>query len=385
MPIFAAGFSHSLLLLKNGRVCSWGFGPQLGLPGVANPLIPPRRINQLAPGAIGIAAGAGTSLAIVGASSTLWTWGSNAFNELGLPGSLTNLPTEHPRLFGVKSVDGGNHHTLAIHKDGAVAAWGANNAGQLGNGPPDPDGHYMPRHVLAVPTRATGRRIRVDENLQGAESVAAGSEFSLALMRTGQIVSWGDNVYSQLGRPTPNGTNSSTPGYVGRLTGIQKIAAGGSHALALDESGQVFSWGRNEYGQLGRPILGNLAEQVPDFARVNKRIVDIAAGENFSLFLDDQGRIWSCGINAFGELGRSGIALTHDHEVKPVLLSEKVLFTAITAGSRHALAIDTKDKLWSWGNNAAGQLGVPWYGPTMVTYHPFPRPIVLPDGSWLRR
>lgn len=68
----------------------------------------------------------------------------------------------------------------------------------------------------------------------------------------GQIFSWGQNRYGQLGLGM-NGQSISVPQHLQSLQGIPfaKIAAGGAHSFALTLSGAVFGWGRNKFGQLG--------------------------------------------------------------------------------------------------------------------------------------
>jgi alpha-tubulin suppressor-like RCC1 family protein len=98
----------------------------------------------------------------------------------------------------------------------------------------------------------------------GVKAVAAGSGFSLALMKDGTVRSWGDDFYGQLS----NGADpfGDEPGPVGNLSNVKAIATDGdaAHVLALLENGTVRSWGRNNDGQLGDgSILPGTSRETP--------------------------------------------------------------------------------------------------------------------------
>src|SRR5919199_510546 len=87
-------------------------------------------------------------------------------------------------------------------------------------------------------------------NLRGIQTLAAGECHSLALMEDGTVWAWGANSYGQLGNEAA-GYGSSTPVQVSNLSGVKAIAASDEHNLALKEDGTVWAWGKNNYGQLG--------------------------------------------------------------------------------------------------------------------------------------
>ena len=102
----------------------------------------------------------------------------------------------------------------------------------------------------------TGGRVEL-EGL-GFTQISAGNSHSLALDQNGNIYSWGRNNYGHLGNGTT--TDSNTPVQV-KTTGtpmegkkIVQISTGIDHSLALDQDGNVYSWGRNNYGQLGNGV-----------------------------------------------------------------------------------------------------------------------------------
>lgn len=76
--------------------------------------------------------------------------------------------------------------------------------------------------------------------------------YSQILAQGGQIFSWGQNKYGQLGLGM-QGAGVSTPQVIQSLQGIPfaQISAGGAHSFGLTLSGAIFGWGRNKFGQLG--------------------------------------------------------------------------------------------------------------------------------------
>lgn len=79
--------------------------------------------------------------------------------------------------------------------------------------------------------------------------VTAGQHFSCALDEAGQVWCWGRNQYGQLGDGTSE--DSTVPVPVEGLANIVEISAGSEHACARRANGRVFCWGRNQYGQIG--------------------------------------------------------------------------------------------------------------------------------------
>jgi len=190
----------------------------------------------------------------------------------------------------------------------------------------------------------------------GVKAVAAGSGFSLALMKDGTVRSWGDNFYGQLG----NGADpfGDEPGPVGNLSNVKAIATDGdaAHVLALLENGTVRSWGRNNDGQLGDgSILPGTSRETP--VRVaNLTGVEAVAVGGHSLALLASGRVKSCGDNNYGELGNGTHGFDTDRST-PVNVTGLDNVRSISAGTYDSLAILETGRARSWGNNFHGQLG----------------------------
>ncbi|XP_078046235.1 HECT and RLD domain containing E3 ubiquitin ligase 4 isoform X1 [Augochlora pura] len=120
----------------------------------------------------------------------------------------------------------------------------------------------------------------------------------------------------------------------------------------------MFCWGSTIYGELG---LGGIEEEnilTPrevDFTKAAE-VVQIACGENFTVVVTQDGRLYSCGNNDYGQLGhRKGTTRLQLIDAPGL---EALVFKRITCGAHHALAINEWGQLFCWGYNADGQLGI---------------------------
>lgn len=176
---------------------------------------------------------------------------------------------------------------------------------------------------------------------------------------TGFVKGWGSNVSNQID-PTLI-TEAPTPALatVGLEFRFTDVAAGGAHSLALRDDGMVLSWGANGSGQLGD---GNfLAAQGEQGVRSSKGgflkgVIAIAAGDQFSLALTSDGKVWAWGDNGKGQLG-DGANLVNPKSATAVKVANLDNVIAIAAGHAHALALRADGTVWAWGWNSAGQLG----------------------------
>jgi len=133
------------------------------------------------------------------------------------------------------------------------------------------------------------------------------------------------------------------------VTRISAIAAGGYHSLVVT-GGSVIAWGWNGWGQVGDGTTET--RDHPVVIGASGEIVAVAAGTAHSLALGADGRVWSWGLGATGQLGRSAGTWTATSGV--VGISG---VTAVAAGGYNSLALGPNGTVSSWGWNAFGQLG----------------------------
>ena len=266
---------------------------------------------------------------------------------------------------GVTKIAAGSQHSLAIAGvNNAVWAWGYNGYGQLGNN--STTNSPVPVQVMKTDTSApTGISA-----LTGITAIAAGGDFSLALDADGVVWAWGNNSKGQLGLPATTTTSLiavKVSGLENKI--ITRIAAGVAHGLAIEssglpsESGPVWGWGYNAFGQLGQPVN---TTNPSFFTAVQIALpgdaTEISAGSGHSLAIID-GSVYAWGYNFYGQLG-NGAALKSE---TPVLTPQKVMMdlnntaltgiNTITAIGFQNIAIDGNGNVWTWGYNGFGQLG----------------------------
>jgi len=125
---------------------------------------------------------------------------------------------------------------------------------------------------------------------------------------------------------------------------------GDDHACALSSYGSAFCWGRHDSWILGADDTSASVVRVAG----DRRFSDIAAGSSFTCAVDVEGLAFCWGGGQRGELGGGSY---FDVAVEPQPVAGDHRFTTITAGSRHACAIDVAGAAWCWGDNSYGQLG----------------------------
>ena len=127
-----------------------------------------------------------------------------------------------------------------------------------------------------------------------------------------------------------------------------KIAAGSRHSLALDNQGKIYAWGRNEYGQLG---LGDEEDRtIPTLIKSELTFRTIEAGDSHSLALDTKGKLYAWGKNGEGQLGLGDIGYNKNRTI-PTPIAPWLTFRTIAASVDYSLALDNQGKLYAWGWN----------------------------------
>ncbi|MFZ4621070.1 MAG: T9SS type A sorting domain-containing protein [Bacteroidota bacterium] len=285
-------------------------------------------------------------------------WGRNILGALGNANTTESTSPVSVVTSGVLSgktltkIAMGGHHTISLASDGAVYAWGYNGSGQLGIA------NTTSKNVpFAVSTSGvlSGKTIT---------QIAAGNDHSIVLASDGTVYTMGENGYGDLGDSSQ--TNRNVPVAVktsGALNGkiITQIAGGFDHSLALASDGTVYGWGKNMSGQLGNG--GGALYKMPEAVSTSgvlsgKTITQIAAGYNHSLLLASDGTMYTMGHNGYGQLGN---ASNTDSNVPVAVSTSGVLsgktITKIAAGADFCIALASDGTVYTWGNNANGQLG----------------------------
>jgi alpha-tubulin suppressor-like RCC1 family protein len=202
-------------------------------------------VNEKAPcaadlsGVTAIAISEDTGLALSGGK--VLAWGDDADGALG-DGTTkgADAPVEVQGLSKeVTAIAGGSRFSLALLKGGTVAAWGDNELGQLGDGMMIPPG---PEQCGEFKTPCSTKATAAASGLVEVKAIAAGSAHGLALLRSGEVMAWGENSSGQLGNGEENGPEhclpfatacSKTPVAVSRMAGAKGVAGGERFSLAF--------------------------------------------------------------------------------------------------------------------------------------------------------
>ena len=261
----------------------------------------------------------------------------------------------------IVKVSNGSYHSFGLTSDGRIYAWGRNTSGELGIGT------TLARSNVPIAVKTTGTPMdgKVVKQVEGGGRYEG--SHSIALASDGTVYTWGLNQYGQLGNNTT--TNSRSPIAV-QVAGtplagktIVQIAAGADHSLALDSDGALYAWGSNAYGQLGNGTTTNssvpVAVKIAGTPLAGKTIVQIAAGANHNMVLTSDGAVYTWGWNYHGQLGNN--TKTNSNTIVAVqtistpIAGKKIV--KIAAGQGHSLALTDDGMVYAWGRNDTGQLG----------------------------
>lgn len=232
------------------------------------------------------------------------------------------------------------HHYLALSANGEVFSWGCGDGGRLGHGDTVP--LEEPKMISALSGKQAGKHV---------VHIACGSTYSAAITAEGELYTWGRGNYGRLGHGSSE--DQTIPMLVTGLKGLKVIdvscGSGDAQTLAVTENGQVWSWGDGDYGKLGRGgsdgcKTPKLIEKLQDLD-----IVKVRCGSQFSIALTKDGQVYTWGKGDNQRLGHG----TEEHVRYPKLLEglkgKKVIDVA--AGSTHCLALTEDSEVHSWGSN----------------------------------
>lgn len=184
-----------------------------------------------------------------------------------------------------------------------------------------------------------------------ADHVAAGMQFALAVDEDGNLYSWGSNLNGRLGLDDDDASSRPTPQLVPTLSGVTRLSVSDvGSAFAIDANGDLYAWG------LKGPPLG-LGDDVDHHAPVKvagiSDVVDVSAGFDHTLAVDANGLAYSWGFNGDGQLGLGAMG-AHDTPQHIAALSDIV---SVSAGVHFSLALSSNGTVYAWGQGSTGRLG----------------------------
>ncbi|XP_032188748.1 probable E3 ubiquitin-protein ligase HERC6 isoform X4 [Mustela erminea] len=194
----------------------------------------------------------------------------------------------------------------------------------------------------------------------GAElrQAASGERHSLLLLSNGEVHSYGDNSHGQLGRRDVQ--RQEQPKRIPALETLRVdlVSCGKEHSLAVCYKGRVFAWGAGSEGQLG---IGEFKEinliprKIKTLADI--KIIQVSCGHHHSLALSEDGRLFAWGSNSHGQLGL-GKECPSQASPQRVQFLDGIPLTQVAAGGAHSFALSLSGASFGWGSNSEGQLAL---------------------------
>ena len=241
----------------------------------------------------------------------------------------------------IKTINGGNNCTFILLKSGKCYMWGMNYYGQLGLGISDFKKIELP----------------IELPLSNIVSISCKKHHVFALTTSNECYGWGKNKYGQLGLGDEYDGDGLSPRKL-ELMHIISIHCGGYHTIALRQEScfgtTLYSWGRNNLGQLGlgHTIDKNLPQKI-----MLENVVSVNCGEYHTMVLIAGFEIFVWGNNKMGQLG---IGDNNNCTSIPTKLNFNFngFVVSIYCGNNHNIVVTNTNKIYVWGGNFLGQLGL---------------------------
>jgi alpha-tubulin suppressor-like RCC1 family protein len=275
--------------------------------------------------------------AAVKTSGQIWTWGSGASGRLG-DGTAVSRCSPVREFCSARNwcqVSAGTVHTSAIKTDGSLWSWGSDCNGVLG------------RNVGSFDTCSPVREFCSDTNWCQVST----SSYSVGAVKTsGQIWTWGCNVCGGLGDGNTV-TRTAPVREISSSTNWCQLSVGAAIGGAVKTSGEIWTWGRNDVGQLGDGTITSRCSPVRERSS-STDWCQVSAGTSHSAAIKTTGQIWSWGYG--GRLG-DGTTVNRCSPVREFCSATD--WCQVSTGSLHTVAVKTTGQLWAWGSTIYGRLG----------------------------
>ncbi|KAL8440341.1 hypothetical protein Efla_000229 [Eimeria flavescens] len=283
-------------------------------------------------------------------SGDLFAFGRGVYGQLGL-GEVQLLADQPQKVKNITQhvvqIAAGDFHSLALTDEGTVYSWGGADCVGDGSGL----NRFFPCELRlsdALPARGAASPV--------CRRIAARYLQSMAVMAGGQLLVWGHLFHARFFHaPRVTFVFSSARKVV-------QIAIGKAFALALTDQGQLLAWGDGTYGELAGSNfhVGSFAFEEVTLRDANGQqlppILHVAAGARHALLVAQDLRLWAFGDNLAGQCGVPGhqTKLTTPKLVRVGELRSRV--ARVACGHRHSGCITPNNQLYMWGHSSSHKL-----------------------------
>ncbi|CAD7699096.1 unnamed protein product, partial [Ostreobium quekettii] len=279
----------------------------------------------------------------------------------------------------VSMVACGGLHTIALTVDKKLFSWGIHDDGALGRPTPDSDLWTSAEKEDAVAENLPGR-MALTEGGRVKSVTAGGGSHTLALMEDGRVLGCG----SFRGDSGSLGFSPGTPRQRTLVTvihgSIRKISSGENHCLALTTGGQVLTWGCGERGALARG--GEQLTPAPALSPegVLTGVEGVFAGQQNTFVTTGDGKVYGWGLNNQGQLGLPPCDPV-ERATEISALSKLGGIKDAAGGSHHSLVLAKEGGLYSFGSPTYGVLGRPDMNVRGINAEPLHEPALVHVGE----
>lgn len=204
--------------------------------------------------------------------------------------------------------------------------------------------------------------------------IAIKSLHTAAMTTSGLLMVCGNNENGQLGLGNNNPINKFVFPQLPFSAKLSDVVVGKNHTLVVTENNELFGCGDNEYSQLGvgrsydysfclplvrRKIGYNVFHRAtPAWLSPHDKIVSLAAGNFYTVFVTSSGVVGVCGDNKYGQLGLNHKKTQHSFQRVALRLNPEEKVIAVRAGADHTILLTNQGNIYGCGKNEQGQLGL---------------------------
>ena len=301
---------------------------------------------------------------------TLWSWGESGTK--GQSGTNNNTRYSSPvQVPGTTwdSIANCANSAICTKTDGTLWSWGYGRYGQLANN-------------QAGPGSAQNRSspIQVGSETTWSENVSAGSECFSAVKTDGTLWMWGKQTHGKFAQNGSANVQYSSPVQIPGTswsTTRGSVQVTGRFTLAVKTDGTLWSWGDNDYGQLGQNQPENSLRSSP--VQIDGTDWKYVAGTaNCAFATKSTGELYGWGWGDYGEVGLNN---TTTYKTPQQIVDSSTDWDRVYAGSESGgsavAAIKTDGTMFVWGKNEQGQTG-------LNDTNRRSSPTQLPGTSWIQ-